>query len=114
MSNRPPANLFYEFGPFRLDVREQRLLREGEVVALTPKAVETLRVLIEHRGQLVERSDLMKSVWGDVYVEDGNLSVAVSMLRKVLGDDTNVAKYIETIPRRGYKFVAEAREVTEE
>ncbi len=106
----PPSNLFYEFGPFRLDIREHRLLRDGEVVALTPKAVDTLKVLIEHRGQLVERNELMKSVWGEVSVEDGNLSVTVSMLRKVLGDQ-NV---IETIPKRGYKFVAEARELVED
>ena len=82
-------------------------------MALTPKAVDTLRVLIEHRGQLVERDELMKLVWGEVTVEDGNLSVAVSMLRKVLGESSNAEKFIETIPKRGYKFVGNAREVVE-
>ena len=109
----PPTKLFYEFGTFRLDTEKLRLLRNGEIVALTPKAVEILRVLIEHRGQLVERQDLMNSVWGKVAVEDGNLTVTISMLRKALGEDINGRRFVETVPRLGYKFVAEVSETFE-
>ena len=66
-----PTKLFYEFGNFRLDTEKHRLLRDGEIVALTPKAVEALTVLIHRRGKLVERDDLMKSVWSDAIVEPG-------------------------------------------
>lgn len=109
----PPNKLFYEFGAFRLDTEKNRLLRNGEIVPLTPKAVEILRVLVEHPGQLVERDDLMNSVWGDVAVEDGNLTVTVSMLRKALGEDSNGYKFIETVPRLGYKFVADVHQAFE-
>jgi DNA-binding winged helix-turn-helix (wHTH) protein/TolB-like protein len=111
---KPPTKLFYEFGEFRLDPEKHRLLRNGEIIAVTPKAVETLRVLIERPGRLVERSELMNSVWHDVAVEDGNLTVTISMLRKALGEDGNDRKFIETVPRLGYKFVADVREVVEE
>ena len=109
-----PPKLLYEFGEFRLDVEKHRLLRDGEIVSVTPKAVEILSVLIQRRGELVERSELMNSVWGDVAVEEGNLTVTISMLRKALGEDNNSRKFIETVPRLGYKFVAETREVTEQ
>lgn len=108
-----PTKLLYEFGEFRLDVDKHRLLRGGEIVALTPKAIEILKVLIQQRGQLVERDQLMNSVWGDVVVEEGNLTVTISMLRKTLGENGS-RKFIETVPRLGYKFVADVREVTEE
>ena len=83
------------------------------MVPLTRRAIETLRVLIERRGQLVEREELMNLVWGDLIVEDSNLTVTVSMLRKALGEDTNEPRFIETVPRLGYKFVADVREVHE-
>lgn len=111
---KAPTRLFYEFGEFRLDVERHRLLRQGEIVAVTPKAVEILRVLVERPGRLVERNELMNSVWRDVAVEDGNLTVTISMLRKALGEDTNGRRFIETVPRLGYKFVADVREVSEE
>ena len=111
---KPPAKLFYEFGEFRLDAEKHRLLREGEIVAVTPKAVETLTLLIQQRGRLVERDDLMNSVWRDATVEPGNLDVTISKLRKALGENSNGQKYIETVPRLGYKFVADVREVVEE
>jgi DNA-binding winged helix-turn-helix (wHTH) protein/TolB-like protein/Flp pilus assembly protein TadD len=111
--NTPPTKLFYEFGAFRLDTEKLRLLRDGEIVPLTPKAVETLRVLVAHRGRVVEREDLMNSVWGDVAVEDGNLTVTISMLRKALGEDHTGQKFIETVPRLGYKFVAEVHHAVE-
>src|SRR5262245_47029257 len=105
---------FYEFGGFRLDPEKRRLWRDGGLVQLTPKAIETLLVLVEHRGQLVERDALIRAVWRDVAVEDGSLSVTVSMLRKALGTDGQGIKYIETVPRLGYKFVADVHEVFEQ
>jgi TolB-like protein/DNA-binding winged helix-turn-helix (wHTH) protein/Tfp pilus assembly protein PilF len=109
-----PTKLFYEFGNFRLDTEKHRLLRDGEIVALTPKAVDALTVLIQQRGNLVERDDLMKSVWSDAIVESGNLDVTISRLRKALGENEIGRRFIETVPRLGYKFVADVREVVEE
>ena len=111
---KPPTKTFYDFGEFRLDPEKHRLLRNGEIVPVTPKAVETLTVLITNRHRLVERDELMSSIWPDVAVEDGNLTVTVSMLRKALGERGDDRKFIETVPRFGYKFVADVREVAEE
>src|SRR5262245_4631354 len=108
------TRLFYEFDEFRLDVEKHRLLRNGEIVALTPKAVEKLRVLVERPQVVIERDELLTSVWHDVAVEDGNLTVTVSMLRKALGENGNGRKFIETVPRRGYRFMAAVRAVAEE
>ena len=109
-----PTRLFYEFGQFRLDAEKHRLVRDGEIVPLTPKAVEILRVLVERPGVLVERDELMDFVWRDASVEPGNLDVTISRLRKALGEDVNGGKFIETVPRLGYKFVAEVREIVED
>src|SRR5437660_8767869 len=105
---------FYEFGPFRLDAEKQRLLRDGEPVHLSPKSVEALIVLVQNAGRLLEREALMQAVWADTFVEDANLTVAISHLRKALDQNGEAAEYIETIPRLGYRFVAEVREVTEQ
>jgi DNA-binding winged helix-turn-helix (wHTH) protein/TolB-like protein/Flp pilus assembly protein TadD len=115
-SMRPENRQLYEFGPFRLDARKRRLSVDGEIVSLTPKAIETLLVLIERQGKLVEREELMNTVWADAFVEDSNLSVTISMLRKALGQgaEGEGSKYIETVPRLGYRFVADVREVTGE
>ncbi|MFN2576630.1 MAG: tetratricopeptide repeat protein [Pyrinomonadaceae bacterium] len=104
----------YEFGPFRLDPEKPCLWRNGEPVPLTPKAVETLLVLIKQNGRLVEREALMSAIWPDTFVEDGNLNFNVSMLRKALGTDEAGGQYIQTVPRHGYRFSAQVREVTEE
>jgi DNA-binding winged helix-turn-helix (wHTH) protein/TolB-like protein/lipoprotein NlpI len=101
----------FEFGPFRLDPDEQLLLREGRPVQLPPKAFETLLVLVERSGHLVEKDDLMKAVWPDTFVEEGNLTVHVAMLRKALGELAGGESYIETVPRRGYRFTADVRHV---
>ncbi len=101
----------YEFGPFRLIPAEQQLLREGEPVALTPKSFDLLVVLVENAGHLIEKSELLNRVWPDSFVEEANLSVKMSELRRALGKDANEAQYVETVPRRGYRFVAEVREV---
>lgn len=101
----------YEFGPFRLIPAEQQLLRDGEPVALTPKSFDLLVVLVENAGHLIEKSELLNRVWPDSFVEEANLSVKMSELRRALGKDANEAQYVETVPRRGYRFVAEVREV---
>src|SRR5258708_30259933 len=97
---------FYEFGPFRLDSKARVLLRGTEVVPLTPKAFDSLLVLVENRGSPVGKDDLMKQVWPDTFVEETNLTQQVSLLRKVLDEDSGGASYIETIPKRGYRFTA--------
>jgi DNA-binding winged helix-turn-helix (wHTH) protein/TolB-like protein/Tfp pilus assembly protein PilF len=104
MSEQTPH--FYEFGRFRIDVAERLLLREREVVPLTPKVFDILLALIEQSGRIVEKDDLMKRVWPDSFVEEGNLTQNVSLLRKALGEGPNGQRYIETIARRGYRFTA--------
>ena len=99
----------YEFGPFRLDPSTPVLWREGHPVSLTPKALETLAILVRCGGRVVSREELIQAVWPDVAVEENNLSVNVSTLRKALGDGADGEKYIETVPRRGYRFVAPVR-----
>jgi DNA-binding winged helix-turn-helix (wHTH) protein/TolB-like protein/Tfp pilus assembly protein PilF len=113
---RPENRHSYDFGPFRLDTKKRRLLLAGEIVSLTPKAVETLVMLVERQGKLVEREELMNTVWHDAFVEDSNLSVTISMLRKALGQGAEGvgSKYIETVPRLGYRFVADVHDVTGE
>lgn len=96
---------FYEFGPFRIDTRNRQLLRENEVVPLKAKAVDTLLLLIEMRGDVVEKDELMQRLWPDSFVEEANLTQNIYTLRKALGGD-----YIQTIPRRGYRFVADVAE----
>ncbi|HZS08201.1 MAG TPA: winged helix-turn-helix domain-containing protein [Blastocatellia bacterium] len=101
---------FYEFGAFRIDVANRLLLRDGEPLPLTPKAVDTLLVLVRHRGEVLRKDDLMQLVWPDSVVDEGNLTQNIYLLRKTLGEGSNGHIYIETVPRRGYRFVGEARE----
>jgi DNA-binding winged helix-turn-helix (wHTH) protein/tetratricopeptide (TPR) repeat protein len=103
----------YEFGPFQLDPPERLLLCEGQPVPMPPKAFDLLVVLVERSGHLVEKEELLKAVWRDSFVEEGNLSVTVSVLRKALNDDRGMHKYIETVSKRGYRFVADVRRVGE-
>jgi adenylate cyclase len=100
------ANAVYEFGPFRLELREHRLLREGRSIPLTGKAFDTLSVLVQHHGMLVRKQDLMNAVWPETTVEDNNLDRNISALRKVLGEQADGQSFIETVPRLGYRFVA--------
>ena len=104
----------YEFGPFQLDVREGVLRREGEQVPLTQKAVETLLLLIEHRGRLVDKKEMMERLWPNTYVDENNLSVNIFMLRKALGERKGKPLYIETVQRRGYRFIAHVTTITDE
>ena len=105
----PPHPSIYEFGTFRLDVAEHRLFRDGRPVALTPKLVDLLRILVEHAGHLVDKETLLREVWSGTFVEEGSLSRGISVLRKTLGDDPSGSRYIETVPKRGYRFVAGVR-----
>jgi DNA-binding winged helix-turn-helix (wHTH) protein/TolB-like protein/Tfp pilus assembly protein PilF len=100
-------NHSYEFGRFRLNVAERVLLREGETVPLTPKVFDILVTLVEHGGQVVSKDDLMKRVWPNTFVEEGNLTQNISLLRKALGETPGGVQFIETVPRRGYRFVGE-------
>ncbi|HEU4766194.1 MAG TPA: tetratricopeptide repeat protein, partial [Pyrinomonadaceae bacterium] len=100
-------NNCYEFGRFRLKTAERVLLREGEPVPLTPKVFDILLTLVEHGGQVVQKDDLMRRVWPNTFVEEGNLTQNISLLRKALGETPDGVQYIETVPRRGYRFVAE-------
>jgi DNA-binding winged helix-turn-helix (wHTH) protein/TolB-like protein len=104
----------YDFGSFRLDPNRHRLLRGGEIVPLSPKAIETLIVLVQNPGKILDRETLMGAVWAGAIVEDGNLTVAISQLRKAFGKESDPDEFIQTIPRVGYRFVAEVREVMEE
>src|SRR5215510_14059503 len=98
--------LVFEFGDFRLDVRERRLLKDGQPVPLTRKALETLRVLLERSGRLITKDELMQLIWPDTVVEENNLNQSISALRRALGDQTNGLRFIETVPGIGYRFVA--------
>jgi Tol biopolymer transport system component/DNA-binding winged helix-turn-helix (wHTH) protein len=101
----------YEFGPFRLDATERLLLRGEQHIPITPKAFETLLVLVEHGGHVIDKNELMKKVWPNTFVEEVNLAKNVSSLRKILAGEESEQHYIETIPKRGYRFVAGVREV---
>jgi TolB-like protein/DNA-binding winged helix-turn-helix (wHTH) protein/Flp pilus assembly protein TadD len=105
------AGHFYEFGPFRLDTAERLLLRDGEEVLLTPKVFDLLLVLVENSGHILEKDELMKAIWPDAVVEETNLTRNISTLRKALGESPDTHQYIETIPWRGYRFVATVRDV---
>lgn len=96
----------YGFGPYRLDAIERVLLRDGQPITLPPKDLETLLVLVERAGHIVEKDELLEKVWPGVFVEEGNLARHIFNLRQVLGDTADGRKYIETIPKRGYRFVA--------
>src|SRR5215510_7174614 len=110
---RRPNRHYYEFGPYRLETNERVLLRDGRLVPLTPKAFETLLALVESGGHILDKEELLKKVWPDTFVEEVSLAKKVSILRKVLGEDGD-HHYIETIPRRGYRFVADVRETWQE
>ena len=103
---QPTERTSYEFGPFRFDAMERVLYRGAEVVPLTPKVADTLLILLSRRGSVVEKAELLRLVWPDTFVEEGGLARNISMLRKILEDEAEGCRYIETIPKRGYRFVA--------
>src|SRR5437870_2523793 len=101
---------FYEFGPFRLEPHKRLLFRGHESIKLAPKALETLLALVERHGEVLEKDELMKRLWPDSYVEEGNLTLNISNLRKALGENPQQHQYIVTVPGRGYQFVARVKE----
>src|SRR5262244_3010497 len=109
MSQQPMH--IYEFGPFRLDVGEHLLLRDGGAVPLTPKAFDLLLALVERHGHLLEKEELLKKVWPDTFVEEANLASNISQVRKALGEGENGQRFIETAPKRGYRFIATVKKI---
>jgi len=101
----------YRFDSFVLDVEEQVLLRDGRMVPLTPKVFETLLLLVRHKGSVVTKQKILETLWPDVFVEESNITFNITMLRKALGDTKRPSLYIETVPRRGYRFKTTVREV---
>jgi len=112
MAIDPTNHRVFAFGDFRVDCEERALLRDGERVPLTPKVFDLLLLLVEHHGQVVEKDRLMKAVWPDAFVEEGNLTQNISVLRKTLNDEGQ--RFIQTVPRRGYRFVGQVRELNDQ
>jgi TolB-like protein/DNA-binding winged helix-turn-helix (wHTH) protein len=107
----PQTKAIFEFGPFRLNPAERLLLRHQVQVRLPPKAFDALVVLVENRGHLLEKDELLRKVWPGTFVEESNLAQHISVLRKTLQDGEDCSRYIETVPTRGYRFIAEVRDV---
>ncbi|MCI0389976.1 MAG: winged helix-turn-helix domain-containing protein [Acidobacteria bacterium] len=114
MASTAPRRRFYEFGSFRIDEENRLLYHREEVVQLQPKTFDILLALVESQGRVIEKEELMRRVWPDSFVEESNLSQNIYVLRKLFGSDAEGQKYIETIPKRGYRFVAEVNESREE
>jgi DNA-binding winged helix-turn-helix (wHTH) protein len=104
------AKRFYVFGVFRIDVTERILFGEKGVVSLTPKAFDTLLVLVQNSGHVLSKDELMGLVWPDSFVEENNLAQNISALRKALGETGGGQKFIETVTKRGYRFIGNVRE----
>src|SRR5215510_12367985 len=96
---------YYRFGEFTLDTDQRILLREGKPLPLAPKVFDTLLVLVESSGRIVVKEELMNRLWPDTFVEDSNLTSNILQLRKSLGDNARQPTYIETVARRGYRFI---------
>jgi TolB-like protein/DNA-binding winged helix-turn-helix (wHTH) protein len=105
-----PGHL-YEFGEFRLDTVSRRLIRDGQIVPLTAKGFDLLVVLLQSDGRILGKEELLKAVWPDTYVEEGNLTQNISILRKTLAAGAAMGEYIDTIPRQGYRFTAPVRKI---
>ena len=112
MSQQEPR--FIEFDSFQIDLHERKLLNNGEVIPLTAKVFETLLTLIQNRGEVLDKESLMKTLWPDSFVEESNLAQNISVLRKALRNGDSARQYIETVPKRGYKFIADVNEITPE
>lgn len=103
----------YEFGSYRIDPAERILFRDGERVSLPPKAFDLLVTFVENKGRMLKKEELMQMIWPDTFVEQANLPVTIYMLRKLLGEREDGGQYIETVPRRGYRFATPVREVSD-
>ena len=110
----PQINHVYEFGEFRLETAERLLLRGSRPIPVTPRAFETLLVLVHNAGHAVEKDALIKEVWRDAFVEEANLARNIWSLRKALGDDQGAPRYIETVSKLGYRFIAPVTELVDE
>lgn len=106
-------NQIFTFGPYRLRVRERVLERNGRPLAIPEKTLDVLCVLVDSRGHLVERETLMRKAWPDTFVEDSNIAFQISTLRRLLEESANSPKFIATVPKRGYRFIAEVVEEPE-
>ncbi|PYS51162.1 MAG: hypothetical protein DMF68_05190 [Acidobacteria bacterium] len=113
MSQNEHLFQLFEFGPFSLNVRERLLLRGEESISLSPKVFDTLVVLVENAGHVLTKDELLNKLWPDSFVEESSLTQNISMLRKALGEDTTNPRYIETIPKRGYRFIADVKKRNE-
>src|SRR6266853_1573134 len=111
MPNDPQAA--YEFGQFTLVRTEKRLLCDGKAIPLAPKVFDTLVLLVENPGRLIQKDELLEALWPDTVVEEVALAHNVSQLRKALGDRAEEPRFIETVPKRGYRFIAPVRVVSE-
>jgi DNA-binding winged helix-turn-helix (wHTH) protein len=109
----PDPKVVYEFGPFRMDPDKQVLLRDGQLIAVTPKTFEMLLVLVRRGREVVSKEELLKEIWPDSFVEEANLSQHIFKLRKALGDTLEGERYIVTLPGRGYRFAVPVRTITE-
>jgi DNA-binding winged helix-turn-helix (wHTH) protein/tetratricopeptide (TPR) repeat protein len=114
MNGSKSDRYLYEFDGFRADPVRRRLSRGGDVVALTPKAFTILIALLEKRGQVVDKEDLLQQVWPDTFVTEANLTQNISSLRKALGERANDPRYVITVPGQGYSFVADVLEIPRE
>ena len=104
-------NHLYRFGEFTVDADQRVLLRHGKPLLLAPKVLETLLTLVQNGGRIIEKEELMKRLWPDSFVEESNLTYCIVQLRKTLGDEARHPRYIETIPKRGYRFIVDVEEV---
>src|SRR5678815_996608 len=107
---KPSRSAIYEFGDFRLEAEHLMLYRGGEEVPLTPKQVDTLLALVEKKGEIVSKDDLMSRLWGNAAIEESNLVQNIYVLRKTLGLTNDGRPVIETLRRRGYRFHGELKE----
>ena len=105
---------FYRFGDFTVDTDQKILLREGKRLRLTPKVFDTLQILVQNSGRLVQKEELMNRLWPHSFVEEANLTSNIKQLRKTLGDNARQPRYIETVARRGYRFIADVEEVLDD
>ncbi len=112
-ANQREISGLYRFGRFTLHVAERTLVRDGERIPLSPKAFDTLVVLVENNGRLVTKESLIQSLWPDSFVEENNLNQYISLLRKSLGKDSVGSQHIETVPRRGYRFLCNVERMDE-
>ncbi len=110
--NRRPLS-FYEFGPFRINITERLLQHGNELVPLSPKVFDTLLILVENHGHVVEKRELMDLLWPDTFVEESSLTQNISLLRRALTSDETDRQYIETIPKRGYRFIGDVTLINE-